>query len=111
MAVQKSSTVVAVIMGSASDWETMSGCVKTLDELNIPNEAHVLSAHRTPDATAKFAREAADRGVRVMIAAAGGSAHLAGVIAAHTWLPVLGVSIQSAALHGLDSLLSTVQMP
>jgi 5-(carboxyamino)imidazole ribonucleotide mutase len=111
MAVQKSSSLVAVIMGSASDWETMSGCVKTLDELNIPNEAHVLSAHRTPDATAKFAREAADRGVRVMIAAAGGAAHLAGVIAAHTWLPVLGVPIQSTALHGLDSLLSTAQMP
>ena len=98
-------------MGSASDWETMSGCVKTLDQLNIPNEAHVLSAHRTPDATAKFAREAADRGVCVMIAAAGGAAHLAGVIAAHTWLPVLGVPIQSPALHGLDSLLSTAQMP
>ena len=111
MAVQKSSSLVAVIMGSASDWETMSGCVKTLDELNIPNEAHVLSAHRTPDATAKFAREAADRGVRVMIGAAGGAAHLAGVIAAHTWLPVLGVPIQSPALHGLDSLLSTAQMP
>jgi 5-(carboxyamino)imidazole ribonucleotide mutase len=111
MAAQKSSSLVAVIMGSASDWETMSGCVKTLDELNIPNEAHVLSAHRTPDATAKFAREAADRGVRVMIAAAGGAAHLAGVIAAHTWLPVLGVPIQSPALHGLDSLLSTAQMP
>jgi len=111
MAAQKSSSLVAVIMGSASDWETMSGCVKTLDELNIPNEAHVLSAHRTPDATAKFAREAADRGVRVMIAAAGGAAHLAGVIAAHTWLPVLGVPIQSGALHGLDSLLSTAQMP
>jgi 5-(carboxyamino)imidazole ribonucleotide mutase len=111
MAVQKSSSLVAVIMGSASDWETMSGCVKTLDELNIPNEVHVLSAHRTPDATAKFAREAADHGVRVMIAAAGGAAHLAGVIAAHTWLPVLGVPIQSAALHGLDSLLSTAQMP
>jgi 5-(carboxyamino)imidazole ribonucleotide mutase len=105
MAVQKSSSLVAVIMGSASDWETMSGCVKTLDELNIPKEAHVLSAHRTHDATA------ADHGVRVMIAAAGGAAHLAGVIAAHTWLPVLGVPIQSAALHGLDSLLSTAQMP
>ena len=107
----KKSSLVAVIMGSASDWETMSGCVKTLDELNIPNEAHVLSAHRTPDATTKFAREAADRGMCVMIAAAGGAAHLAGVIAAHTCLPVLGVPIQSAALHGLDSLLSTAQMP
>src|SRR4029450_7259570 len=109
MAVQKSSSLVAVIMGSASDWETMSGCVKTLDQLNIPNEAHVLSAHRTPDATPKFAREAADRGVRVMIAAAGGAAHLAGVIAAHTWLPVLGVPIQSK-LQGLESLLSTAQI-
>ena len=98
-------------MGSSSDWETMSVCVKTLDELGIANQAHVLSAHRTPDATAKFAREAADRGIRVMIAAAGGAAHLAGVISAHTWLPVLGVPIQSSALHGLDSLLSTAQMP
>jgi len=98
-------------MGSSSDWETMSLCVKTLDELGIANQAHVLSAHRTPDATAKFAREAADRSIRVMIAAAGGAAHLAGVISAHTWLPVLGVPIQSSALHGLDSLLSTAQMP
>jgi 5-(carboxyamino)imidazole ribonucleotide mutase len=98
-------------MGSSSDWETMSVCVKALDELGIANQAHVLSAHRTPDATTKFAREAADRGIRVMIAAAGGAAHLAGVISAHTWLPVLGVPIQSSALHGLDSLLSTAQMP
>ena len=107
----KTPPLVAVIMGSSSDWETMSVCVKTLDELGIANQAHVLSAHRTPDATAKFAREAADRGIRVMIAAAGGAAHLAGVISAHTWLPVLGVPIQSSALHGLDSLLSTAQMP
>jgi 5-(carboxyamino)imidazole ribonucleotide mutase len=107
----KTSPLVAVIMGSSSDWETMSVCVKTLDQLGIANQAHVLSAHRTPDATAKFAREAADRGVRVMIAAAGGAAHLAGVISAYTWLPVLGVPIQSSALHGLDSLLSIAQMP
>jgi 5-(carboxyamino)imidazole ribonucleotide mutase len=107
----KTSSLVAVIMGSSSDWETMSLCVKTLDQLGIPNQAHVLSAHRTPDATAKFAREAADRGIRVMIAAAGGAAHLAGVISAYTWLPVLGVPIQSSALHGLDSLLSIAQMP
>jgi 5-(carboxyamino)imidazole ribonucleotide mutase len=107
----KTSPLVAVIMGSSSDWETMSVCVKTLDQLGIANQAHVLSAHRTPDATAKFAREAADRGIRVMIAAAGGAAHLAGVISAYTWLPVLGVPIQSPALHGLDSLLSTAQMP
>ena len=89
----------------------MSVCVKTLDQLGIPNQAQVLSAHRTPDATAKYAREAADRGIRVMIAAAGGAAHLAGVISAYTWLPVLGVPIQSPALHGLDSLLSIAQMP
>lgn len=102
--------MVAVLMGSASDWETMSGCVKTLDELGIANEAHVLSAHRTPDATTDFVRKAAGRGIRVIIAAAGGAAHLAGVVAAHTWLPVLGVPMKSA-LDGLDSLLSTVQMP
>ncbi len=107
----KMSPLVAVIMGSSSDWETMSVCVKTLDQLGIANQAQVLSAHRTPDATAKFAREAADRGIRVMIVAAGGAAHLAGVIAAYTWLPVLGVPIQSSALHGLDSLLSIAQMP
>jgi len=108
---ESSRSLVAIIMGSKSDWETMRHAVETLDELGIPNEAHVLSAHRTPDATADFARKAADRGIRVMIAGAGGAAHLAGVIAAYTWLPVLGVPIQSQALHGLDSLLSTVQMP
>ena len=106
----ESKSLVAVIMGSTSDWETMSACTKTLDELGIPNEAHARSAHRTPDAVAKFAREAADRGVKVIIAAAGGAAHLAGVVAAHTWLPVLGVPM-SSALNGLDSLLSTAQMP
>lgn len=106
-----SNALVAIIMGSKSDWDTMRHSVETLDELGIPNEAHVLSAHRTPDATADFARKAADRGIRVMIAGAGGAAHLAGVIAAYTWLPVLGVPIQSQALHGLDSLLSIVQMP
>ena len=102
--------VVAIIMGSKSDWETMRHAVETLDDLSVPNEARVLSAHRTPDATAEFARKAADRGFRVIIAGAGGAAHLAGVIAAHTWLPVLGVPIQSK-LQGLDSLLSTAQMP
>jgi len=108
---QSSSALVAIIMGSKSDWDTMRHSVEMLDELGVPNEAHVLSAHRTPDATADFARKAADRGIRVMIAGAGGAAHLAGVIAAYTWLPVLGVPIQSQALHGLDSLLSIVQMP
>jgi 5-(carboxyamino)imidazole ribonucleotide mutase len=110
MPAQKSSPLVAVIMGSKSDWETMRHAAETLDELDVPNEARVLSAHRTPEATAEFARKAADRGVRVIIAGAGGAAHLAGVIAAHTWLPVLGVPIQSK-LQGLDSLLSTAQMP
>jgi len=110
MPAQQSSALVAVIMGSKSDWDTMRNAVETLDELGVPNEARVLSAHRTPDATAEFARSAADRGLRVIIAGAGGAAHLAGVIAAHTWLPVLGVPIQSK-LQGLDSLLSTAQMP
>jgi 5-(carboxyamino)imidazole ribonucleotide mutase len=102
---------VAVVMGSKSDWETMRHCVELLDEFSVPNEHKVLSAHRSPDATADFARTAADRGVRVIIAGAGGSAHLAGIIAAYTWLPVLGVPIQSKALQGLDSLLSIAQMP
>jgi 5-(carboxyamino)imidazole ribonucleotide mutase len=103
-------SLVAVVMGSKSDWDTMRHAVETLDELGVPNESRVLSAHRTPDATAEFARKAADRGLRVIIAGAGGAAHLAGAIAAHTVLPVLGVPIQSK-LQGLDSLLSTAQMP
>src|SRR5262249_21183016 len=103
-------SLVAVVMGSKSDWETMRHAVETLDELGVPNEAHVLSAHRTPEQTTDFARTAAERGLRVIIAGAGGAAHLAGVIAAHTVLPVLGVPIQSK-LQGLDSLLSTAQMP
>jgi len=106
----ESKPLVAIIMGSKSDWETMRHAVETLNDLGVSNEAHVLSAHRTPDETADFARTAADRGLRVIIAGAGGAAHLAGVIAAHTWLPVLGVPIQSK-LQGLDSLLSTAQMP
>jgi len=110
LAMPESKPLVAVIMGSKSDWETMRHAVETLDALGVPNEAHVLSAHRTPDATTEFARNGAARGLRVIIAGAGGAAHLAGVVAAHTWLPVLGVPIQSK-LQGLDSLLSTVQMP
>ena len=106
-----SSPLVAVIMGSASDWETMCHCVETLEELEVPNEHHILSAHRTPDATVDFAKNAATHGLRVIIAAAGGAAHLAGVVAAYTWLPVLGVPMQSPSLQGLDSLLSTAQMP
>src|SRR5438552_19073163 len=96
----KTPPLVAVIMGSSSDWETMAVCVKTLDELGIANQAHVLSAHRTSDATAQVAREAADRGIRVMIAAAGGSAHRAGVISVHTWLAVAGDPAQSSSLQG-----------
>jgi 5-(carboxyamino)imidazole ribonucleotide mutase len=106
----ESKPLVAIIMGSKSDWETMRRAVETLDQLGVPNECHVLSAHRTPDATTDFARKAAGRGLRVIIAGAGGAAHLAGVVAAHTWLPVLGVPMQSK-LQGLDSLLSTAQMP
>ena len=111
MPLPKSSSLVATVMGSRSDWETMRHSVETLDELGVPNEYHVLSAHRAPDATADFARAAAKRGVRVIIAGAGGAAHLAGAIAAYTWLPVLGVPIPSSELQGLDSLLSIAQMP
>ncbi len=110
MPAQTSSPLVAIVMGSKSDWETMRHAAEVLDELGVRNEARVLSAHRTPDATTDFARRAAERGIRVVIAGAGGAAHLAGVIAAHTILPVLGVPIQSK-LQGLDSLLSTAQMP
>lgn len=98
-------------MGSKSDWETMRASVETLDSLGIANEARVASAHRTPGLVTKLATEAADRGVKVIIAAAGGAAHLAGVIAAQTWLPVLGVPMKAWSLDGLDSLLSMVQMP
>jgi 5-(carboxyamino)imidazole ribonucleotide mutase len=107
----KSKPLVAVIMGSKSDWETMRHCVDALDELGIANEHRVLSAHRTPDATADFARKAEAHGLRVIITGAGGAAHLAGVVAGLTQLPVLGVPIGSSTLHGLDSLLSIAQMP
>ena len=102
---------VAVVMGSASDWETMRHAAETLEQLGIVHEQRIVSAHRTPDFMAEFARTAADRGLRVIIAGAGGAAHLPGMIAAHTWLPVLGVPIQSNALQGVDSLLSIAQMP
>ncbi len=111
MPAQKSYPLVAVVMGSTSDWDTMRHSVELLDKLGVPNEHQVLSAHRSPDATADFARKAADRGLRVIIAGAGAAAHLAGAIAGYTWLPVLGVPIQSSALQGLDSLLSIAQMP
>ena len=102
---------VAVIMGSTSDWETMRHAVELLDDLGVPNEHRIVSAHRTPEMMAEYARTAAERGLEVIIAGAGGAAHLPGMIAAHTWLPVLGVPIQSHALHGMDSLLSIAQMP
>ena len=102
---------IAVIMGSKSDWETMRNSVQILQELGIASEHRVVSAHRTPDLMAQFAREAAGRGIRVIIAGAGGAAHLPGMVAAHTWLPVLGVPVESRALKGMDSLLSIVQMP
>lgn len=103
--------LVGVIMGSASDWDTMKHACETLEQFGVPYEKRVTSAHRTPDLTAEYAKTARERGLRVIIAGAGGAAHLAGMVAAHTTLPVLGVPIQSAALNGIDSLLSTVQMP
>ncbi|OAB44616.1 5-(carboxyamino)imidazole ribonucleotide mutase [Paenibacillus antarcticus] len=103
--------VVAVIMGSKSDWETMQYTCQMLDDLQIPYEKKVVSAHRTPDLMFTFAEEAAGRGIRVIIAGAGGAAHLPGMVAAKTILPVIGVPVQSKALNGLDSLLSIVQMP
>ncbi|HWL50944.1 MAG TPA: 5-(carboxyamino)imidazole ribonucleotide mutase [Chthoniobacteraceae bacterium] len=105
------SPLVAVIMGSKSDWETMRHAVELLDRLGIPSEHRVVSAHRTPVLMSWFAAEAAGRGIQVIIAGAGGAAHLPGMVAAQTWLPVLGVPVQSRALKGIDSLLSIVQMP
>ncbi|MGD0868246.1 MAG: 5-(carboxyamino)imidazole ribonucleotide mutase [Bryobacteraceae bacterium] len=103
--------LVAVLMGSKSDWETMRQADEVLAEFGVPHECRVLSAHRTPAEAAEYVSGAEGRGMEVIIAAAGGAAHLAGVCAAHTVLPVLGVPMESAALKGLDSLLSTVQMP
>lgn len=105
------SPLVAVIMGSKSDWDTMSAASETLAQFGIAHECRVLSAHRSPTLAAEFAASAESRGLQVIIAGAGGAAHLAGVIAAHTVLPVLGVPMKSDALKGMDSLLSTVQMP
>ena len=103
--------LVAVVMGSKSDWETMKNASETLTRFGVPHESRVLSAHRTPQAATEFASGASARGLKVIIAAAGGAAHLAGVLAAHTLLPVLGVPMESQMLRGMDSLLSTVQMP
>jgi phosphoribosylaminoimidazole carboxylase PurE protein len=103
--------LVGVVMGSASDADIMKGCIEQLEELGIPYEVKISSAHRTPEQTREFAETAMDKGLEVLIAGAGWSAHLAGVIAAHTLLPVLGVPIDSSPLQGMDALLSTVQMP
>lgn len=105
------SPLVSIVMGSDSDLEIMNEAAKALDDFSISYEIDVTSAHRSPARTAEFARSAASRGVKVIIAGAGGAAHLAGVIAAETTLPVIGVPIPSTALNGLDSLLATVQMP
>ncbi|MDU5334843.1 5-(carboxyamino)imidazole ribonucleotide mutase [Enterococcus sp.] len=102
---------VAVIMGSTSDWETMKHACDSLDELGVAYEKRVVSAHRTPDLMFDFAEKARERGIKVIIAGAGGAAHLPGMVAAKTTLPVIGVPVQSRALNGLDSLLSIVQMP
>jgi len=103
--------LVAVIMGSKSDWETMARTVEVLTKLGIAHEQRIVSAHRTPDLMAEFSKSAVSRGLEVIIAAAGGAAHLPGMVAAHTSLPVLGVPIKSSVLNGVDSLLSIVQMP
>jgi 5-(carboxyamino)imidazole ribonucleotide mutase len=103
--------VIGIVMGSTSDWETMKAAAKVLEDFGVPYEAKAMSAHRTPHAVAQWAEGAGKRGLKAIIAAAGGAAHLAGVVAAHTTLPVLGVPMPSKHLQGLDSLLSTVQMP
>jgi len=103
--------LVGIIMGSTSDWDTMSHAAETLENLGIPHEVRVVSAHRTPDLLFEYASQAESRGIEVIIAGAGGAAHLPGMVASKTTLPVLGVPVQSKALNGMDSLLSIVQMP
>lgn len=103
--------LVGIVMGSTSDWPTMEHAADVLDDLEVPFETRVVSAHRTPDLLFDYAATAAERGLRVIIAGAGGAAHLPGMLAAKTWVPVLGVPVQSRALSGMDSLLSIAQMP
>ena len=103
--------LVGIVMGSDSDWPLISKAHEILDELAIPHEVRVISAHRSPDIAFDYASSARDRGLRVIVAAAGGAAHLAGVLAAHTILPVIGIPVQGGAVNGIDALLSTVQMP
>jgi phosphoribosylaminoimidazole carboxylase PurE protein len=111
MDMSKENTLVGVVMGSISDADVMEGCIEVLKELMISHEVQVISAHRTPERTRQYAESAAERGLEVIIAGAGWAAHLAGFIAAHTNLPVIGIPIDSSPLQGMDALLSTVQMP
>ena len=108
---EQNAPVVGIVMGSDSDWPKIKASAAALDEFGVSYEVHVMSAHRTPEVVRQFATMAAARGLKVLIAAAGGAAHLAGVIASHTTLPVIGIPVQTDMLGGLDSLLSTVQMP
>jgi 5-(carboxyamino)imidazole ribonucleotide mutase len=103
--------IVGVIMGSKSDWEYMAAAAEVMEELQVPHEVRIMSAHRTPDITLDYSAKASERGLRVIIAGAGGAAHLAGVVAAKTILPVIGVPMPTTSLNGIDSLLSIVQMP
>jgi 5-(carboxyamino)imidazole ribonucleotide mutase len=111
MSSQSSNPLIGVVMGSKSDWDTMRHASEMLARFHIPHESKIISAHRTPQAATEYASGASQRGLKVIIAGAGGAAHLAGVLAAHTVLPVLGVPMESQVLRGIDSLLSTVQMP
>jgi 5-(carboxyamino)imidazole ribonucleotide mutase len=111
MSSQASNPLIGVLMGSKSDWDTMRHASEMLARFEVPHESKIISAHRTPQAATEYASGARERGLKVIIAGAGGAAHLAGVLAAHTVLPVLGVPMESQVLRGIDSLLSTVQMP
>jgi len=111
MAETQAPPLVGIIMGSVSDWETMKHAAEALERFDVPHERNVVSAHRTPEWMAEYARTAESRGLEVIIAGAGGAAHLPGMTASHTLVPVIGVPVQSKALNGLDSLLSIVQMP
>ncbi len=111
MSQDTSAPLVGIIMGSTSDWPTMRGAADILAEFDVPHESRVVSAHRTPDRMRDYARTAEERGLRVIIAGAGGAAHLPGMVASHTTVPVLGVPVESRVLRGVDSLLSIVQMP
>jgi len=108
---ESTAPLVAILMGSDSDWPKIDGAAQSLDEFGVPYEVRVISAHRTPDLVHEYVRSASERGLKVIVAAAGGAAHLAGVVASHTILPVIGVPVPTDMMGGLDSLLSTVQMP